>query len=286
MAARDIILAGQQSATTTPGVLDSLSTPARIAYSIRRLRGAYAGAAFNVRRSSDSATQDIGFTSTGDLNTTALLSFVGSGTGYITKWYDQSGNGINVAQTTTTLQPVIVSAGVIYTINTLPSIYFSGTTYLLGTALLASTAGWTASAVAQPTSYTNSNPQSVVDQDNYNTGPRVAQFLRFVNNTVQGIAFNTFATPYGTVSPANSPIVLTSVLTPTTITVYGNGTAGTAAAFSGTIEATSANFSIGRGQLVTTPQYLTGYISEGIVFSAPLSSTDVATLTQNQITYY
>jgi hypothetical protein len=42
-------------------ILDQLSTPSSAAYSLRKLRTAYLGAAVNVRRSSDGATQDIGF---------------------------------------------------------------------------------------------------------------------------------------------------------------------------------------------------------------------------------
>ena len=46
------------------------------AYSLRKVRSAYTGSAINVRRSSDGDTKDIGFDSNGDLDTTALQSFV------------------------------------------------------------------------------------------------------------------------------------------------------------------------------------------------------------------
>jgi hypothetical protein len=48
------------------------------AYSLRKVLTAYTGSAIKVRRSSDDALQDIGFDSNGDLDTTALLSFVGN----------------------------------------------------------------------------------------------------------------------------------------------------------------------------------------------------------------
>ena len=50
---------------------------AAAAYSLRKVRSAYTGSAIKVRRSSDDALQDIGFDANGDLDTTALLDFVG-----------------------------------------------------------------------------------------------------------------------------------------------------------------------------------------------------------------
>jgi hypothetical protein len=82
------------------GVLDSLSVSGAAAYSLRKLRTAYTGNAIRVRRSSDSAETNIGFGSDGNLNTTALLAHCGSGDGFVTTWYDQSGNGRNATQTT------------------------------------------------------------------------------------------------------------------------------------------------------------------------------------------
>lgn len=97
---------------------------AYVAYSLRKLRNAYSGSAIQVRRSSDNTTQDIGFDSSGNLNTTSLTSFVGSSSGYISIWYDQSGNGYNLTQGTNANQPRIVNAGTIEVGNSLPTIRF------------------------------------------------------------------------------------------------------------------------------------------------------------------
>lgn len=91
-------------------LLDDVSGAA-IAFSTRKLREAYAGNCIEVRRSSDNTTQDIGFTATGDLDTSALTTFVGAGNGFVRTWYDQSGNGRNATQTTNINQPQIVSSG-------------------------------------------------------------------------------------------------------------------------------------------------------------------------------
>ncbi len=53
----------------------------------------------------------------GDIDVNALLNFVGNGNGFVTTWYDQSGNGRNATQTTAGNQPRIVNAGVIETQN-------------------------------------------------------------------------------------------------------------------------------------------------------------------------
>jgi hypothetical protein len=77
-----------------------------------------------VRRSSDNAELDIGFTGQGDLDTASLLTHVGVGNGFVTTWYDQSGNGRNATKTTSTAQPRIVSSGAVVTENGRPYIDF------------------------------------------------------------------------------------------------------------------------------------------------------------------
>jgi hypothetical protein len=99
--------------TPPPALLLDTYTGAAVAYSLRKLRTAYTGAAIRVRRT-DLAEQDISFDSNGDLDTTALLSFVGTGAlnnGFITTWYDQSTNANNSTQATALSQAQIVSAG-------------------------------------------------------------------------------------------------------------------------------------------------------------------------------
>lgn len=76
------------------------------AYSLRRLSGLYNGPAIRVRRSSDNAEQDIYFTDSFNFDIAAFNTFVGASTAYVRTWYDQSGNGKNVSQTTAAKQPV------------------------------------------------------------------------------------------------------------------------------------------------------------------------------------
>jgi hypothetical protein len=108
------------SLNITPFLLD-LYPNASAAYSLRLLRGAYTGSAIRVRRSSDNAESDIGFSGE-NLDTSALTSFCSGTDGFVTTWYDQSGNAKNVTQTTAIYQPQIVSSGNVININSKPSI--------------------------------------------------------------------------------------------------------------------------------------------------------------------
>ena len=103
-----------------PYLLDIYGNAAA-AYSVRKLRSAYAGSCLRVRRSSDNTELNIGFVNN-FLDTAALTTFVGVGSGFVTKWYDQSGNGRDGIQTSAFNQPRIVNAGVLFTQNSLASI--------------------------------------------------------------------------------------------------------------------------------------------------------------------
>ena len=112
------------SPVTASYLLDSYSG-ATAAYSLRKLRTTYSGPAIRVRRSSDNTEQNIGFDASGNLDTTALLSFVGAGSGMVTLWYDQSLNVKDAVQTTASNQPQVVINGVLVTQNGMPSVYFN-----------------------------------------------------------------------------------------------------------------------------------------------------------------
>lgn len=118
------ILARSASAPSFVGLLDTYSGAAA-AYSLRRLRSAYSGNCIRVRRSSDNTEQDFGFVNN-VLDTASLLTFCGAGNGFVTTWYDQSGNAKNTTQSTAANQPRIVNAGSIDLVNSKPSILADG----------------------------------------------------------------------------------------------------------------------------------------------------------------
>jgi len=80
----------------------------KAAYSLRDI-GAHGTRVCNIRRSSDNASADF---SAIQLASGAATDFVGSGNdGFVTIWYDQSGNGIHASNNDTDEQPKIIESG-------------------------------------------------------------------------------------------------------------------------------------------------------------------------------
>jgi hypothetical protein len=107
------------------GLLDFYPNAAA-AYSLRKLSSAYTGSAIRVRRAVGSPSEtDIGFVNN-ELDVATLESFCSGTNGFVTTWYDQSGNGYDATQTTAANQPQIVSSGSVITDNGKPSVQYDG----------------------------------------------------------------------------------------------------------------------------------------------------------------
>jgi len=104
-------------------LLDVVSGAAA-AYSFRRLSTSYTGPVVRVRRSSDNA--EANFTAT-EVAGGVLASWIGADNGFVRTWFDQSGNGRDVGQATSTAQPRMASSGVIDTLNGKPSMLWEDT---------------------------------------------------------------------------------------------------------------------------------------------------------------
>lgn len=89
-------------------MLDVYPTAA-IAYSVRKLSTSYSGPCIRVRRNSDNAELDIPFVNN-ELDVITLSSFCSGTDGFVTTWYDQSGNSKNLLQTASASQPLIYSS--------------------------------------------------------------------------------------------------------------------------------------------------------------------------------
>ena len=130
-------LSGYEPTRVVPTPILDTYSGASAAYSLRKLSSTYNGSAIRVRRSSDNAEQDIGFLN-GELDTASLISFVGSVDGFVTNWYDQSGNGKDALQATQALQPQIISLGCLQeSKNGYNGIYFNGANRLLTSSTIA-----------------------------------------------------------------------------------------------------------------------------------------------------
>ena len=86
---------------------------ASVVLSLRDIFGTN-NAVVRVRRDSDNTEQD--FTAS-EITDGTLLAFVGVGNGFVSKLYDQSGNGNDAFENTSTQQYILVSNGVINTLN-------------------------------------------------------------------------------------------------------------------------------------------------------------------------
>lgn len=96
------------------GILDSY-TGSAAAYATALLYSGYSGSCLRVRRDSDNAEQDIGFSGQ-DIDEAAIASFCSGANCFVKTWYDQSGNGNDLTQATAANQPKIYdsSTGIIY----------------------------------------------------------------------------------------------------------------------------------------------------------------------------
>ena len=168
----------------TAGLLETY-TGSSAAYSLRKLRTGYYGAAIRVRRSSDNTEQDIAFKTNGTLDTVGLTGFVGSGNGFVTTWYDQSGNGKHAYQISASNQPRIVLGGVIDLINNKPSLKFTNGQMLVTTQNVLSTGNQPYSIYG--VSYNNATADSTLfflGADNLNVSN---QYLSLQVNTNGGM---------------------------------------------------------------------------------------------------
>jgi hypothetical protein len=108
------------------------------AYSFRNLTILSDAPVIRVRRSSDNAEADF---RASEVSSGTLASWVGAGNnGFVRTWYDQSGNGLHLVQTTIANQPQIIANGVLNTEGGNPCIRHNSET----------------NALTAPTSYTSS----------------------------------------------------------------------------------------------------------------------------------
>lgn len=277
-------------------LLDQYSGAAA-AYSLRKLDCDYAGSAIRVRRSSDNTEQDIGFTSAGDLDTATLKTFVGTGgsdNGYVVTWYDQSGNGSNVTQSTSGNQPRIVNAGVVERKGTKPAVRFlsASSTYLNGGDILDLTElylNWYA-AVDVPTANGSAFGKSKAWSE--------AGRWSFVKEA--GSLFSVFQTASGTafasVSYSNTDYSLFETYINKSsdsnqLNKNGSQIAVSTAAQDNAATNTSNSFFIGvyqdaSGTSPLSGYYHNGHIGELIVYRKYWTTTERAAITSNINTYY
>jgi hypothetical protein len=236
---------------------------AAAAYSVRLLNSAYTGFAIRVRRSSDNTEQNISFVNN-ELDTASLLTFCGASNGFITTFYDQSGNSNNATQGTAANQYRIVDSGVLYTNLGKPALFNNSNTgnLIMGTR----TTNTSVFLVRKTTMATGARNFILGDTSTFNYHPGSSTYLLTAvaaasvtsgNNYSNGVLKNFILDSY----PLNSTDL---------ISMIHNGTANSNCLFQD------------RGQ---TANVLFGYIQEVILYGSDQAANRVG-IQDNINNYY
>jgi hypothetical protein len=215
----------------------------------------------------------------GDYDAEAVLAFVGAGDGFVTTWYDQSGNGRNAAQTTAGAQPRIVSNGAIVTEN--------------GRATVAQATGSESLPISATfTGLTSATGAFVFRQLTDNAGAHdfraqaggVSNHSPFSDGRAYDSFFSATRQVFNNYGPASSPSTTTLTThavrqTGTVLQVFKNGVQ---------IDGDkTVSFQAPDGRSLFNPGFTgTAAVSEAIVLGAALSTTDRQTLERSQGAYY
>jgi trimeric autotransporter adhesin len=252
--------------------LDNLTSAA--VYSTRRLRTAYAGPLVRVRRSSDNAEADVGYGAAGWLDEASLLAHVGAGDGFVTTWYDQSGNGRDATQTTAVRQPSIATAGVVRVDGVgNPQVYFDGISHAMNGPVYTAVAPITQNFVFNPSATQVAYAMVLTAR------PAVQEFRRNATNPQWTQLVNASVSMIDATTGFGVPRVSTTLFGATQSDLYANGSlVATAVAATGNV---ISGITIGNRTPGNPYQYFGG-MGEIIFLPAALSTTDRQTLERNQ----
>ena len=238
------------------------------------------GAAVNLRRNDTNATQDIGFNGCG-FDWGAAQAFCSGTTCYGTRWYDQDGNGNDLAESANSNQPKYVA----HCDKTFPCFQFaSGTNTVMSVALKTAVGANTLAIVGGVTNILTSGTFAYSGNyltPTYNTRMTYAtsglvNSVRTYSGTSQvspsasAIAANSFYRVCSTVNSSLSHISVSGAsgadnTTPQTLNPYAGFYVGN----------NSSNNSAGNVNMI-----------EAVLFSPDISNADAATIGANQATYY
>lgn len=258
-------------------------TPAA-AYSTRHLRNGYNAAALRVRRSSDNAEQDIGFAGN-ILDVTSLTAFCGAGDGFVSAWYDQSGNGNTADQATAADQPKIVSSGSVLTMGGRPTLTFDTTDYLSVTtsATIDLLAAMTIHAVVSVPDLAQARwvvTKGVSNGANTNTYEWSVEATTgtWLFNQANGTTYSYVPSTTAATAATKMGIAVTRVdgSSTATITHYRDGSAAGSSAIAVSPSTTSNPMLI--GTRADRPNYFNGSMGELILFSTALTAPNLSAI--------
>lgn len=247
------------------------------AYGLRLLNASYATPTkiIRVQRTSDNTQSDIGTAANNcDLDTNAFNAFCAATTCFVAKWYDQSGNGADASQATFGSMPQLL----LNQQNGRPGAVFGGSTHYLTATLPASTAITFAGIIKTGSSIATNAFIMTVGNTTDNRIPAVFSSACVSSSDVAGVAKN------GTIAcSASTAYRWISTFTNSARQVYLNGVHGTDET---TTQAMASETALTIGSGATQLQPWTGTINEMILFAPSLSSTDSATESSMQGSYW
>ncbi len=267
------------------GLLDDIPGAA-IALSVRRLNSAYTGPCMRIVRESDEAELDIGFV--GDLiDISAAQSFIGSSTGYIATWYDQSGNGVDAigmdyGGSLDNMTELIDNGDVQY-LNSIPAVWFdhprafmwsdsgSQITDFIGTGAANTDKAVTMHVVCQQGSL-STQPWKLLFEDSVSQ----SYILQMYENSGERIDFGNTAAALGGSYTYDAQVNMISRVTGNTFEGFENGVSigsNTNGSVQNPGSITGVDFRIGGGSFPT--RNLSGFMQELIVWPTSEDITDI-----------
>ena len=282
-------LSGQTFPSAVTYFLDTYSG-STLAFSFRQLSGSATNC---IEVTNDGGTAlDIGFVS-GYLDTAAIATHCTTGSGRISKWYDQSGNNRNATQTSTSQMPLIYQSGSMLNVNGKAAAKFDGGDRLVTPAAAVHTGSFYGTSVVKTgTSIANAN---ILNQDDPYTPTRIriAQYLRTGSangGTARVVVFNTsvsnFADNTASISTSTQMQISSYATSSNTIEAFVNSSSNGSSSYTGTLKTGSHEVAIGSNVHGSTPgAYLTGDLQEVILWDGDQSSNRSAIETAID-TYY
>jgi len=191
--------------------------------------------------------------------------------GFVTTWYDQSGNSRNAVQITTGNQPRIVNAGVVDTLDGRPSVRFTGNAYMNY-----------ANVASQPTTV-----NVIVRLNSAITNAHITDGAQTSPRTLVGISGANWVTYAGAIAVGatytiGASDVLTATFNGASSIIAKNGTSINVD--TGTQGMTNQFIGAGGGGIATVG--IDGWIQEFVVLNSLISTTNRQTLERSQGKYY
>lgn len=278
-------------------MIDTVGVATRRAYSVRKVRSAYAGNAFQALRDTDGATANIGFLANGCLDLGTLATFGQGANVYVRTWYDQSGNNFDLTQASTANTAVVVSSGALLSTNGVLAPTYNGTSsyYSDSSPSLAAAGNATLALVVKgvATQQASGGAWLVAEASTLTNAPQYAP-LTASNLTSGGLGFLFRGDTNGTVQQGSTLQALDGNLGVIGMVDSGNNVAlrynstSSNYAYSRTTTGTITpnTFTLGAMLRTTLTAPFKGVITEAVAWQSALSNVAYVSGENNQRTFY